>query len=126
MVAGVLFSGLLAVAAPNVLTALNRSREKRTMAELRDWGSALETIHSRHHLSSTGTSEDAVFAKFKLSRVDGWGRPYQIRMAGGGYTVTSSGRDGVFQTRIQGGATSNFDEDLVYSDGYFLQYPEGI
>jgi type II secretory pathway pseudopilin PulG len=98
------------VAIPNFLIALNRSRQKRTMATLRDWGQAFESASHRHPPD-----------------VDGWDHPLRItRGAKGGYTIRSAGRDGKFDAVIHPGATSSFDADLVYANGSFIVWPEGV
>src|SRR5256885_10137072 len=86
---GALFSS---VAIPNFLVALNRSRQKQTMATLRDWGEAFESAGHQHPLD-----------------VDGWNHPLRItRGAHGGYTIRASGRDGKFEAAIRPGAATSF------------------
>src|SRR5258705_11928448 len=64
---------------------------------------------------------------------DGWGNQwgFYIDQDWGGtvaaqqYAIVSGGKDGASQpTAEPGGATTNFDCDIVYSNGTFLQYPE--
>jgi hypothetical protein len=42
-----------------------------------------------------------------------------------GYTVASGGRDGGSINWI-GGVTNSFDDAIVFSDGKFIQWPEGV
>ena len=43
------------------------------------------------------------------------------------YAIVSGGKDGTFQgNNPTGGATTAFDCDIVYSNGTFIQYPEGV
>jgi hypothetical protein len=43
------------------------------------------------------------------------------------YAITSKGRDGTLGTAPTAiTTTTNFDCDIIYSQGQFLQYPEGI
>ena len=68
-------------------------------------------------------------------RKDGWGtnwgfgvdqpwgdtsKPAQV------YAIISYGKDAATQGSPNGGATTNFDCDIIYSNGTFLQYPEGV
>jgi hypothetical protein len=64
---------------------------------------------------------------------DAWGNPltFQIDVPVGGghaktYLIRSNGKDGVKETSPAGGQTSNFDCDIIYSNGAFLQYPNGF
>jgi hypothetical protein len=58
--------------------------------------------------------------------IDGWGHRFRFRMGEGHYSIWSPGSDGVFAGQIVEGPTTAFDCDLVYSDGTFITYPEGI
>jgi len=40
------------------------------------------------------------------------------------YRIRSSGRDGSDQSLVCG-TTTNFNDDIVYADGTFIQWPEG-
>lgn len=122
----VAITALTIITVPNVITARNRSRQKRTMADVRDWAAALETVDRHNGLSAAGTSHDPVLGKLPLPRTDAWGTPYRIRFSNGTFTVTSAGRDGVFQLSAGNGATRDFDDDIINTDGDFVQYPEGI
>jgi hypothetical protein len=68
---------------------------------------------------------------------DGWGRPWRYaawnnpRVPGsGGYVIVSAGKDGRFEQidprSYKPKTTTNFDCDIVYSNGSFVQYPEGV
>ena len=111
----------------NVTAEIHRSRQKRTMAGLRDWSVALEQAHHPGALSFSGTTAEIKIRSAKaLPSTDGWGHPYRITIAPGIATITSAGRDGVFESRPAGGAITNFSQDLIFSNGTFFQYPEGI
>ena len=62
----------------------------------------------------------------KLVAQDGWGRDILYHATGEHYLLHSLGRDGRNDFRPPGHPTTSFDEDLLYADGAFLQYPEGI
>ena len=42
------------------------------------------------------------------------------------YAIVSTGKDGASESTLNGGATTNFDCDIVYSNGSFIQFPEGM
>jgi hypothetical protein len=62
---------------------------------------------------------------------DGWGRflLYNTQCSGdnncGSYNIISYGRDGVADRTLNCGTTTNFNDDIVFSNGNFLQWPEG-
>jgi hypothetical protein len=49
---------------------------------------------------------------------------YSVDAAAVNYNVRSLGRNGTGDA-IVCGTTTNFDEDILFSDGAFLQWPEG-
>jgi len=100
----------------NVRIAMNRSHQKRTMAAMRDWAVALEAGHL--------TKPTASYRK--ASMADGWGRPFRITTTPNSYTITSLGRDGHADRVATAGAIRSFDCDIVYSNGSFVSWPEGI
>lgn len=132
-----------AVAVPNVLTAMQRSKQKRTMADLRTLASAVEAramdtndypvVHSLDELAHL---LEPKYVK-KMPRTDGWGKPLRYeawKEAGDSvpqhYGISSAGADGLFEKAsarqyAANTATDRFARDIVYSNGEFLQYPEG-
>ena len=136
------------IAVPNLLTALNRSKQKRTMADMRSLATALEaraTDTNNYAIDSipvalTATDfssltpvpieavERALIPKYmkKPVRLDGWGNEFEIRLGVKAYAIRSRGSDGDaesvirFNHRIQ-----SFKEDVVFANGNFIQYPEG-
>jgi hypothetical protein len=122
---------VLATAVPNFLQAISRSRQKRSMAGIRDWAGKIETAYPGHHgqanpVSAWSTELEEFARRHKLPTVDGWGRPFRITMGADSYVVRSAGRDGVYEKTTPFGPTSTFDEDMVFSDGAWIRYPEGL
>ena len=140
---------LAAIAIPNLLTAMQRSKQKRTMADVRTIATAWEaraTDVNRYNaagFSVPGTQVTAdelvtyltpTYVK-NLPAKDGWGTPYAfladqamtVATAAQVYAIISYGKDAKAQggTYI-GGATTAFDCDIIYSNGSFVQYPEGV
>ncbi|HYR28811.1 MAG TPA: prepilin-type N-terminal cleavage/methylation domain-containing protein [Thermoanaerobaculia bacterium] len=133
---------LAAIAIPNLIGAMNRARQKRTMSDMRAvaiaWearatelgqysvagmsiccSAIVETADVREMLTPTYIKQ--------LVEVDGWhnGMVYSVNDEGSAYMVRSYGRDGAPET-LNGGATQDFDCDIVYSNGSFVQYPDGV
>jgi type II secretory pathway pseudopilin PulG len=121
------------IAAPNLFTATQRSRQKQTMADMRTLATAIEEYWTDHPdwrpANSAGSAARlATLLKPKYMKEipvrDGWGRPFGVFFGGTEYTIWSLGKDGKRDPKWQGAFTS-FDNDLVYQNGTFTQYPEG-
>jgi general secretion pathway protein G len=143
---------LAAIAIPNLLTAMQRAKQKRTMADMRSIATAWEaraTDVNRYNAAGanaglaaavTGTALSAQLTPTYIKNLpskDGWGKDYEfgteLAFAGSAaaaqqYAILSAGRDGVvvYVAGSAGGATTNFDCDIVYSNGSFVLYPEGV
>lgn len=141
---------LAAIAIPNMMTAMNRARQKKTMADMRNIATAWEARSvemGRYNAAGAGLPGidkvvtipqlDVALAPTyikNMPRVDGWGNayaPYTSQDWGSGtyavqYAIFSPGRDGAFSGTITPGGTTDFDCDLVYSNGAFVQFPEGV
>jgi type II secretion system protein G len=137
---------LAAIAIPNLLTAMQRSRQKRTMADMRTIASAWEAratdvnAYNAAGLSWSATTSDASALTDELvptyikniPNYDGWSNPIKVghNTAGSSYAIKSWGADKKesFTATTSNAAvtTQNFDCDIVYGDGSFLMYPEGV
>ena len=139
---------LAAIAIPNLLTAMQRSKQKRTMADTRTiataWearatdlnkynaAGALTMLAGAVTLDNLNTYLAPTYVK-TFPNKDGWGNAwaFQADQSWGGstaaqqYLIISYGKDGAASS-YPGGATTNFDCDIVYGNGTFLQYPEGV
>ena len=138
---------LAAIAIPNLLNAMGRARQKRTMADMRTVATAWEaratdlnkysaagatiswpTIGS--DISTMTTLITPTYTR-KIPLYDGWGGVLRI-----GYTEDSSAIASWGADKVEGDAkltsvtepktTGNFDCDIVISEGNFVIYPEGI
>jgi type II secretion system protein G len=136
---------LAAIAIPNLLNALQRGKQKRTMADMRDLAIAIESYNTDNNFYPTagclipaeGTPNTIGTASFALLRPtyiamppvkDGWAKFLLYSngaVAGQGYTIQSNGRDGSQDTSAICGTTTNFNDDIVYTDGTFVEWPEG-
>ncbi len=130
---------LAAIAIPNLLTAQQRARQKRTMADMRVIAVALETYGIDHlqeeyppgeFAESLGPYLQPKYMKV-LPGLDGWGTGIRYSpLPNRGYMIRSAGADKTFEgsslDQYAEGATSNFDCDIVFANGKFVQYPEGV
>ncbi len=134
---------LAAIAIPNLLAALNRSRQKRTMADMRTIATAWEAraadvnAYNAAGVSWPAASVSVTTMTFlsptyvkKLPIYDGWSAEFYVsNNVTDAYTVKSFGADKLETTTTTSAdgfvSTSKFDCDIILSNGYFVQYPEG-
>jgi type II secretion system protein G len=141
---------LAAIAIPNLLSAVQRGKQKRTMADMRSLATAIEAYAVDNNVyppggtcasglfTTVGSVEtDTSFSSLTPTYIaqpphlDGWGRfmYYNVSAPGDNYNLVSYGRDG--SQGPQGaetgycGTTTDFNDDIVYSNGTFLSWPEG-
>ena len=130
---------LAAIAIPNLLTAMQRSKQKRTMADIRSVATAWEAraTDTNTYTAAAALSLPASFSSATLKTIlaptyirsmpdkDAWNKAFELGAAKDEYSIRSYGRDTVADGAI-GGATTSFDCDIIFSNGVFLQYPEGV
>jgi general secretion pathway protein G len=129
---------IAAIAIPNLLNAIDRGKQKRTMADIRSVGTATEAyavdvnFYPRNFttLAAVSGTVDAHLEPTFIKQIpdqDGWGGDvrYQSDALGSAYTVISYGKDGKRSTTSIG-KTLDFDCDIVYQVGGFTAWPEGI
>jgi general secretion pathway protein G len=132
--------------------ALERSRQKRTMADMRSLATGLEARAQDRKSFTMGTPRPMpdgtahvvphaeieralipVYVK-QVPRLDAWGEPLGVYVGGYDaegraqhYVIRSLGSDGrADRSRYTHGVNTTFHEDLVFTDGNFFRYPEGI
>jgi type II secretory pathway pseudopilin PulG len=142
-----------AIAIPNLLAAINRGRQKRTIADMQRVTTAVESYYVDHGYYPDVTSIDELAGLIEpiytseMPRTDGWRTPLgytcwaERRSSSEGcdtYVIASAGRNLVFERDlidygsdlIDYGSeliyTNDADEDIVLSNGAFIQVPEGI
>jgi type II secretion system protein G len=141
---------IAAIAIPMYLNSINRAKQTRTMADIKAIAVAWELRAADHKAynaaGATFTMPTSTVASTDLEsvleptyirtmpRTDGWGHPLDFsadQQFGGAtpamtYTIRSPGRDGQFEGPTYAiGAINGFDNDIVYSNGGFMTYPEG-
>ena len=134
---------------PQFMQARNRSRQQQTMADMRSiataWEARASDINSYsvgpgrqppgpHHVSAAdlALALEPTYIR-QLPRRDGWGTEFQFTTAdddeaghAATYVIRSFGSDGEPDRilNVASGATTNFADDLIYSNGSFVRYPE--
>lgn len=151
---------LAAIAIPNLLTAIQRSKQKRTMADMRTiavaWEAratdlnrynsmgAITAITRCSNFINPGALSSAVTPTYihLLPEHDGWGNVLKLYAdqawntpeAASNYIIWSAAKNGNSNgssgwdatAGSPGGATTNFNDDILFSNGTFIQYPEGV
>lgn len=132
----------LLIAIPNVLAGFGgRSPQKRTMSDMRTIATAIEAYATDFNRYPDASSFPALIQQLaptyvsNPTSIDDWGHPLRyerIRYAGGrdGYALGSAGKDGEWEKRAlrdySPATTDAMRADIVYSNGAFVQYPEGV
>jgi len=123
-----------AIAIPNIMNAIDQSKQKRTMADIRALGEAVESYAvdaSFYPISGNLNALEGILKPTYIKvwpAADGWqnGLVYTPDATPGqGYTIRSTGKDSVAEGSPSGGATKSFDCDIVFMNGQFMQWPEG-
>jgi general secretion pathway protein G len=124
---------IAAVAIPNLLNAVDKGKQKRTMADMRTISAATEAYSTDNSSYPRGAASwsalkadiDPYFIKAPPDR-DGWGNSWDAvsDSTGANYTMASFGKDAILGPRT-GGMTGDFNCDIVFADGRFWQWPEG-
>lgn len=140
--------GILAVLASigiwNYFIALERAKQKRTMADMRAIAIAWETYATEE---SSYAPAGAIFTfpapldwtefhgllvprySKNLPREDQWGNPFDIGLESGMstyYAIRSRGKDGLVDGEYTEARTSAIECDIVYSNGQFVVWPADL
>jgi hypothetical protein len=127
---GMLVGIVAAVALPNFMTAMDRGKQKRTVADLEGAGTVL-AAYALDHEDGYPVSEDwrplgEVLPE--LPAKDGWGHALEYWSDGERYVIVSRGKDGETERDWRrseglGGARPAFEADIVLADGVLVAWP---
>ena len=152
---------IAAILIPNLLDALQKAKQKRTVGDMRDIGAAwfswltdqvgaaaagsntkkytlpTDTVMNGDQLLVTLFPNQNMFYIQEVPNTDGWGGPMDYRYSGNPLSaqvmaIRSYGRDGAqgpngSSTSYTMGPflSSDYDQDIVWADGFFVTYPAG-
>jgi general secretion pathway protein G len=136
---------LAAIAIPNLLTAMQRTRQKRTMADMRSiataWESRATDVNAYNaagvswpaasvSVNTITTMLSPTYVK-KIPVYDGWNVEFRVSdNIKDSYSVKSYGADKTENSAVTSAAsgitTNSFDCDIILSEGHFVMYPEGV
>jgi type II secretion system protein G len=126
---------IAAIAIPNLLNAIDRGKQKRTMADMRSIGTSIESYAVDNNFYPKGMANapaatiggyvSPIYMK-TVPTTDGWQNAWDCDSTANGaqYTITSVAKDAAAGT-VTGGTTANFDCDIIFANGQFYQWPQG-
>jgi general secretion pathway protein G len=121
---------IAAIAIPNLLNAIDRGKQKRTMADLRSIGTSIEAYAVDNNVYPTAADAPTlagtitpVYIK-NMPNNDGWSHAFQVDSTSNAYTIYSFGKDGAGNT-CTAGVTTTFTDEICFVNGQFLRYPQG-
>jgi type II secretion system protein G len=141
---------IVAIAIPNLLNAIQRAKQRRTMGDIRSTATAVEAYavdFNRYPPAAAiafPSSELTYGADTTLGTLSPYISPTYIRVTpladgwnswffygsddnGQAYFLASAGRDGTPEINAESdGPTTDFNSDIIYVNGQFVQYPEGV
>jgi type II secretion system protein G len=131
---------IAAIAIPNLLNAIQRGKQKRTMADMRAIGTAVEAFavdnnkypDSASNITIITDDVEPIYIK-KIPTQDGWETSFDYEAtpvsAAQSYSIQSFGKNKIADGQCDNsykGTTTNFNNDICFSQGSFTQFPEGI
>jgi len=126
---------IAAIAIPNLLNAIDRGKQKRTMADMRSLGTSIESYAVDNNFYPKGMTNVAaaglatyvspIYIK-TVPTTDGWNGAWNVNSTGPGsqYTIISFAKDALAGTQT-GGQTTDFNCDIMFANGQFFQWPQG-
>ena len=123
---------IAAIAIPNLLNAIDRGKQKRTMADIRSLGTAVETYSIDNNDYPTAANFGALETVLEPTYIrtapgeDGWANTFTVDSDPTEYTVCSGGKDGGNCAADANGATQDFNSSITFVNGQFVQWPEGV
>ncbi len=152
---------IAAILIPNLLTALQKAKQKRTVAELRNVGTAwMSWLTDQVGASAAGAAktydasvlsetsyvelygylhpESTFFYMQEVPQFDGWRYPLVFGQAdsliasnvliacSGGGDGTLDGGSCTKSYEIGAFVATDFDQDIIWADGYFVRWPSTI
>ena len=123
---------IAAIAIPNLLNAIDRGKQKRTMADIRSIGTAVESYAVDNNNYPIANAQNVlsplispIYIKVMPAN-DGWSRVFTVAATQTEYTLSSLGKDGAADgTNCASAVTTLFAQDICFANGQFVRYPQG-
>lgn len=134
-----------AIAVPNLLTALQKGKQKATMGEMKTIGNAVDSYVVENMMApGAGTFTlvsqlegilDPFYIKVLAQKKDGWGHAFRYQSGAIGlnqqyYSIISFGRDGIAtglniaNNNYMVNTLDSFNNDICFSNGHFSYAPK--
>lgn len=153
---------IAAILIPNLIDALQKAKQKRTMSDMRSTGTAwMSWLTDQVGAASAGAAKQYTpdnqssvdyetilgylrpdgpfFYMQDVPQFDGWKNDLQFGLGSNVLlssviTIFAAARDGSHLVEAGGGAAfdtytyigTDYDQDIIWADGYFLRYPSGF
>jgi type II secretion system protein G len=126
---------LVAIAVPNLLDAIDRSKQRATVAEMRLWAIALQEYYAQFsnypppggaavQVDPTLRDKLVPFTINTLDLDDGWKFRYWYESdLSASYTFRSCGKDGICGLGVTPSTWFNYSLDIIIADGIFINTP---
>ena len=119
---------LAAMVIPAMNTAMEKTRQRTSMANMRAIANHLQVYNNDHTAFPDGSLDIGqvsdvliVVSKRPAPTQDAWGHDFDYQSDGlTDYTVECFGRDGTPGANISPASSNNFDLDIVLSNGQFI------
>lgn len=123
---------MVAIAVPALQYALDKSKQRVTLSDLRMVAGALMqynldmSIYPNNSVTITQLMDIlAPFSGPSLPEQDRWGNDFDYRTDGENYySLESFGRDGINGTNIEYLTRNDFNQDMIHSNGFFVSTPD--
>jgi prepilin-type N-terminal cleavage/methylation domain-containing protein len=118
---------IAAIAIPNLLTALQKGKQKATIGDMKSIGTAIESYLTDLYIAPQSGPLNTHLSPFYIKifpQRDGWGRQWLYQAEDDIYSLGSGGKDGSFEGWSQVGeyvvtSFEMFDFDIIFSNGQF-------
>jgi general secretion pathway protein G len=140
---------LTAILIPNLMNMIQRARQKRTMGDMHAIALAIESynVDARQYPPAAAATLEVIYGGLAYPTasvgvtlpiyivptylravpiVDGWRNNFLYTATTADYGIVSTGKDGIRAEPDVAGPTTNFNSDIVLSDGHFTVYPDGV
>ncbi|HZE88833.1 MAG TPA: prepilin-type N-terminal cleavage/methylation domain-containing protein [Verrucomicrobiae bacterium] len=123
---------IAAIAIPSLQTAMDKAKQRGTMADMRSLGMAVgiyqvdeSTFPAGGTAASTLVTILQGYVKAAMPARDRWNHFYAYASDGSTwYSLESFGKDGIDGVDISSATRFRFEQDLVYASGQFAASPE--
>jgi general secretion pathway protein G len=123
---------IAAIAIPNFLNAIDRGKQKRTMADMRTIAEGVEAYKREFNnqyptVPTAADMRQALEPRFLRSFPvkDGWGNDFVLESSPDAYTIFSHGKDGI-GSDCEPAVTTSFNDEICFQNGKFVRHPQGV